>query len=533
MNKVKTALIILIIISLYIPFPAKSQTNKLSIEVQQTMLSATRYMVDSISTNGGYLWNYLPDKSRQWGEMEAYNTMIWLQHPGTLSMGNLFLDAYKATGNEYYYLAAQKAAAAVIWGQSPEGGWNYLIDFAGDRSLKHWYNTIGKNGWRMEEFQHYYGNATFDDDVTVDAAGFLLRIYLEKLDPCYKPALDKAIDFILASQYPLGGWPQRFPLKYDFNNKGHKDYTSYFTFNDDVTYENIQFLIKCYLTLGQQRFLEPITRGMHFYVISQDGSGGWAQQLTTDCKIAGARSYELEALLPGTTIENAAIMLRFYAYTGDKKFISRIPDAISWLEQTRLPDDKTENGIYTHPMFVEPITNKPIYVHRKGSNVKYGYYYSDYNDSNLLIHYKGKCRIPIDMLKAEYERLVSLPVDELTKDSPLKEGRFTQPETPQKFYPVNRTWGRDSSDEKNVEEIIATLDKQNRWVAKHVMTSNKYIGDGTKQELTDEFSGTFVGDNTDTSPFIDTSDQEYVSTALFIKNMRTLINYLNSENKRQ
>jgi hypothetical protein len=52
-----------------------------------------------------------------------------------------------------------------------------MIDFAGDRSLKEWYNTIGANGWRLEEFQHYYGNDTYDDDVTSDAARFLLRMY--------------------------------------------------------------------------------------------------------------------------------------------------------------------------------------------------------------------------------------------------------------------------------------------------------------------------------------------------------------------
>ena len=189
-------------------------------EAEQVMMRATKYMVEGVSTNGGYLWYYLPDFSRQWGEMEAYKTMIWLQHPGTISMGHLFLDAYRATGNEYYYAAAVKAASAVIWGQGNEGGWNYMVDFAGDRSLKHWYNTIGKNGWRLEEFQHYYGNSTFDDDVTSDAARFLLRIYLEKLDATFKPALDKAIAFILESQYPLGGWPQRYPLKYEFSKEG-------------------------------------------------------------------------------------------------------------------------------------------------------------------------------------------------------------------------------------------------------------------------------------------------------------------------
>ena len=34
--------------------------------------------------------------------------------------------------------------------------------------------------WRLEEFQIYYGNATFDDGGTMDAATFLLRMYVEK-----------------------------------------------------------------------------------------------------------------------------------------------------------------------------------------------------------------------------------------------------------------------------------------------------------------------------------------------------------------
>ncbi|MBD0377780.1 MAG: pectate lyase, partial [Flavisolibacter sp.] len=253
-----------------------AQTNQLIQEAERAMLRSTKYMVEEVSTNGGYVWYYTPDLSRRWGEMEAYKTMVWVQDGGTVSVGHMLLDAYRATGNEYYYQAAEKAAAALIWGQSHEGGWNYMIDFAGDRSLKNWYNTIGKNGWRLEEFQHYYGNDTYDDDVTSDAARFLLRMYLEKLDPKYKPALDKAINFMLKSQYPNGGWPQRYPLRYDFNKAGHPDYSSYYTFNDEVIWENVNFLIQCYLTLGEERFLDPIRRGMDFFLISQQGSGGWA-----------------------------------------------------------------------------------------------------------------------------------------------------------------------------------------------------------------------------------------------------------------
>ncbi|MFB6318725.1 pectate lyase [Saccharicrinis sp. FJH54] len=499
--------------------------DTLNERIKETMYNATRFMVDSVSTNGGYLWNYLPDMSRRWGEMEAYPTMIWLQHPGTVSMGHIFMEAYHTTGNEYYYKAAEKAAAAIIWGQNPEGGWNYMVDFAGDKSLKYWYKTIGKNGWRLEEFQHYYGNSTFDDDVSSDAARFLLQLYLEKLDPKYKPSLDKAINFILESQYPAGGWPQRYPHKEDFIKQGFPDYTSYYTFNDDVTWENIHFLIQCYLTLGEERFLEPIRKGMDFYLQSQDSCGAWAQQLDMDMKPASARTFEPLAYLPSTTCENAFLLLRFYQYTGNRKFLNGVPKAISWLEATKLPEDKTE-GERTHPTFVNVKTNAPVYVHRRGSNEKYGRYYTDENDKNLPSHYYGKSRVPLEQLKKEYSRIAKMPVSELLKDSPITPAPFMHEGTPQKYYNLNRFGYRFSPDKAQVIEIINALDDQHRWLIKHAMTSHPYIGDGKDQTETDEYATTFVGDETDTSPYRDPSDQEYISTSQYIRNMLTLINYL-------
>jgi PelA/Pel-15E family pectate lyase len=512
-----------------------AQPGKLVKGAEQTMLRATKYMVEEVSTNGGFVWYYLPDLSRRWGEMEAYKTMVWTQGAGTVGMGNIFLDAYQATGNEYYYQAAEKAAAALIWGQSAEGGWNYMIDFAGDRSLKRWYSTIGKNGWRLEEFQHYYGNDTFDDDVSSNTARFLLRMYLEKLDPKYKPALDKAINFILKSQYPLGGWPQRYPLRYDFSKNGHPDYSSYYTFNDDVTWENVNFLIQCYLTLGEQRFLDPINRGMNFYVISQHGSGGWGQQYNMALEPAGARTYEPAALLPSTTFGNALLLLRFYQYTGDLKYLTRVPDAISWLEKCRLPDHMTENNRYTHPTFVDIITNKPIFVHRTGSNVTFGYYYVDTSDKKLLAHYGGKTRINLEWLKQEYNRISALSVDEATKDSPFKEVAFEGEGLPQSRYKLNRElpfFNQPPSD-STIKHIISSLDEKDRWLVKHAMISNLYTSESGNKSLTDEFASQNVGDNTDTSPFRDSSDQLYISTQEYAKNMTLLINYLKTAKERK
>jgi hypothetical protein len=61
--------------------------------------------------------------------MEAYPTMIWTQDGGTVSVGHTLLDAYRATGNEYFDQCAEKAASALIWGQSNEGAgtiWSIL-----------------------------------------------------------------------------------------------------------------------------------------------------------------------------------------------------------------------------------------------------------------------------------------------------------------------------------------------------------------------------------------------------------------------
>ncbi len=504
---------------------------------RDAMLRATRFMVEKVSTRGGYVWTYLPDLSRRWGEMEAYDSMIWIQPPGTTSMGHLFLDAYALTGDEYYYDAADKVARAIMWGQLDCGGWNYMVDFAGDRSLKEWHATIGKNAWRLEEFQHYYGNATFDDNVSSDAASFLLRIYLVKLDPVYRPALERAIQFVLDSQYPLGGWPQRYPLRYEFSHHGLPDYTSFYTFNDDVVWQNVRFLINCYMFLGQERFLAPIQRGLNFYLLAQQGApnAGWAQQYTLDLKPAGARTYEPRALLPEFAAQHVELLLAFYRLTGESKFLARIPEALAWLESCRLPDAMTAGGRFTHPTFVDPETNAPVFVHRKGSNVVYGSYFVDNKDEGLLAHYGGKQRIDVPRLRSAYEETLKLPTDQVAKDSPLKPGRADGKanraaalwDVPS-LRPEWMAFLQRNPSASEIEGILSALDPQGRWLTKRANTSHPYAGDGVRQDPVRDYATTMVGDETDTSPYRDETDQLYISTGAYLRNMRALMRYLES-----
>ncbi len=495
--------------------------------IEAAMQRATRFMVEKVSYRGGYLWNYLPDLSRRWGEMEARETMIWLQPPGTSSMGHVFLDAYHATGDEYYYRAAEQVAGALIWGQHPSGGWNYFVDFAGDRSLREWYATIGRNAWRLEEFQHYYGNATFDDQVTTDAATFLLRLYIEKLDPKYKPALDRAIDFVLDSQYPIGGWPQRFPLRYEFSKHGKPDYTSYLTFNDDVAWENISFLILCYQVLGDQRLLDPITRGMSFFLVSQQGAPnpGWALQYTLDVKPAAARTYEPLSLATHTTASNIGHLITFYEHTGDTKYLARVPEAIDWLERVRLP--KADARGRTHPTFIELGTNRALYVHRRGSNAANGEYYADYDPRDTIGHYSGTRAIDTAALRKRYEEARSADAQLLAKRSPLAP-RSELVEFP-RFFAQRYAPAGEKDLEAEARKSLAGLNQEGYWPAPLRETSHPYKGPAKEQVSSGNFATTHVGDTYDTSPFPDTSGTMSISTAEYLRNMNVLIKALASE----
>ena len=515
------------------PAPRQAAARPLDrTHVLDAMKRATAFMVEKVAVAGGYVWTYLPDMSRRWGEIEARPTMIWMQPPGTPSMGHIFLDAYHATGDEYYYRAAEQVAGALTLAQHPSGGWNYVFDTAGPEALRDWYGTVGRNAWRLEEFQHDWGNATFDDGGTSQSAVFLLRLYLEKRDARHKAALDRVVRFVLDSQYPVGAWPQRFPLKNEFSHRGRPDYTSFLTFNDDVTSGNVELLLTCYQALGDSRLLDPISRGMNSFVVTQQPApqAGWALQYTPDLKPAGARTYEPEALATHTTASNIEHLLRFYRLTGNAKFLARIPEAIEWLEAVKLPPDVAAIAGFgrTHPTFIGVGTNKPLYVHRRGSNVVNGEYYVDGDPHDTIGHYSSFRQVDVARLRKEYLSAKALSPAQAAKDSPLRPGAGRIP-LPRYFavrdaMPFGPDAGAPAAD--RAARAAAGLDEQGRWIAPLGSTSHPYRGDGSTLIAPGDFSRTQVGDETDTSPYRADPGMVGISTFTYIRNMGALIRFL-------
>jgi PelA/Pel-15E family pectate lyase len=493
------------------------------------MRRAARFMRERVAYRGGYVWSYLPDFSRRWGEMEAYPSMIWIQPPGTATVGHLYLDCFHATRDEFYYRAAMEVADGLIAAQHPAGGWNYLHDFAGEESTRRWYDTLGKNGWRLEEFHHYYGNATFDDAGTSEASQFLLRLYLERRASRLRAPLERAIRFVLDSQYPNGGWPQRYPRV-----EGEAEYVRHVTFNDDVAGENIKFLLMAYQTLGDERALAAIQRAMEIFLATQQPApqAGWGLQHHVETlRPIAARTYEPEALTAHTTYVNITQLLNFYEWTGEERFIARVPEALAWLDSVRLRDDQVRMPGRHYPTFTELGSNRARIVHRRGSNVVSGEYYWNYDPAKPITHYSQWRNLDVAALRARYEQLRGGPRDALLANSPLNAGGafqlprfFTTQNIEVSDMNSNIGAGRaQRPDAERVAALLAGLNAEGYWPTPLTATSNPYIGDGAPTPAPGDYSQTLVGDASDTSPYTTDRPVTGISTGTFIQNMSALL----------
>ena len=465
-------------------------------DVLMTMRTASEFMVDTVSCNGGYVWSYTADLSRQWGEAPARATQIWVQG-GTPDMGMLFLDAFVRTSDPYFRECAEKAANALIYGQHPLGGWHYFIDF--DKTgLVEWYEKVFSNyKWGMEEYRHYYGNCTFDDASTTDPTRFLLRLYMTTLDPAYRGPLLKALDFILMSQYPNGGWPQRYPLRYEFAHDGLKDYTSLYTFNDGVINNNISMLVEAYEQLGNEEYMKAARRGMDFFLISQgpEEQAAWADQHGMDLLPAWGRTHEPAGYMPRYTVANIRDLMKFYRITGERRYLKPIPGALNWLERSALK--VLDDGRLELAANYEVGTNLPIGRHQTDKVTEEGYGLFLYDKNPPFI----KTTVNIKYFRSQYERISALsPVEAVAE---YRKQKLTK-----------RTSSTVNPDD--VDKLIGALDKRGAWIVEVKVPGMDIDYDwppGVK------FSDATKSGHADTNI-------QGISTRAFIQNIHILLNYL-------
>jgi hypothetical protein len=354
-------------------------------DARVAMEKATAFM-RSISTEGGYLWRYSPDLKQRAGENEATATQIWVQPPGTPSMGMAFLRAHEATGDARYLDAAKAAADALAVGQLESGGWDYLVEFDPKLSAN-WYRRSDIGKISAAEAAKRKNVSTFDDNNTQSAIMLLLAVADaskgsgEPRDVRIREARDHALTKLLAAQRPNGGWPQRWtgtpvdPKEYpvqparfpqDYPREYPKtNYMGHYTLNDNTHRDCVMTLLDAAKRLGKPEFRAAALKGGDFLLLAQlpEPQPAWAQQYNPQLEPAWARAFEPPCVCSNESGGAMRLLVDLYLETGDEKYLEPLPRAIAWFKRSEIAP-----GIWAR--MYELHTNTPIYGDRDGK-IKY------------------------------------------------------------------------------------------------------------------------------------------------------------------
>lgn len=303
-----------------------------------------------------------------------------------------------------WYASADAAhiADVVLSYQTPAGGWGKNLDMSTtprqvgqayssgpDRTLTlETPDDYGKvsNGPSSDAGWSYVG--TFDNDATITQVRFLAKV-VTALGPAspgaapYRKSFLKGIDYILAAQYPNGGWPQIWPLAGGYHDG--------ITYNDNAMVQVMQLLQAAASGRDEFSFVpadvrkraaSSVQRGISCILATQIVIHGkrtaWSQQCDPlTHRPASARNYEMPSQ---SAAESSKILLLLMALPHPTAAeVAAIEDAGAWLTKVAIADSawtSTPGGRYLVPSPGAPLlwarfyqigTDKPLFGDRDKS----------------------------------------------------------------------------------------------------------------------------------------------------------------------
>ncbi len=417
------------------PLPERAET---------ALWQACSFFREQVSCEGGYLWRYSADLAKREGEGRADASAVWVQPPGTPSVGQALLEVYQRIGDRRYLGLAHDAGRCLVRGQLQSGGWDYRIEFAPDRRRRYAY--------RVEEGAPKKARnvSTLDDNATQAALSLLIRLdeALEFRDAEIHEAAEFGLSALLAVQYPNGAWPQRFtsppnPDQYPANKASYPpswprefpgtSYSGFYTFNDNAIADIIGTLFLAARTYDQPRYRQAAERAGDFILSAQmpEPQPGWAQQYNPQMQPAWARKFEPPSITGGEAAGIIRTLLRLYQETGERRFLEPIPRALAYYRGSALPDGKLAR-------FYELKTNRPLFFTRA--------YELTYDDSDMPTHYAFKIGNWVDSVSRQYEQIAASTPNSRAPSSPSRRPRMTE------------------SLQRRASSIIDALDDRGAWV---------------------------------------------------------------------
>lgn len=254
--------------------------------------------------------------------------------------------------------------------QTPSGGWSKRTDMS---------KAPRKPGQAFGVEKDYI--PTFDNGATSTQLMLLAQAYQATGDERYRTAFSRGLEFIIAAQYPNGGWPQNFPLV--------GKYHDHITYNDALMRDLMVVLRDVaqaknafsFVTQQQRQLAQAsLKRGLDCVLKTQVVSNGtltiWGAQHDAKTLLpAKARAYEMVSL----TSSESVWMLDFLMDLEQPgtEVVKSVHAAATWYEQNKIVgktwirgDAKLTDDPNASPMwarFYEIGTNKPLFGDRDDS----------------------------------------------------------------------------------------------------------------------------------------------------------------------
>jgi PelA/Pel-15E family pectate lyase len=442
------------------------ETNKEA--ALKTLKKAVEFYTQSVSTEGGYLWRYSSDLSVREGENPADAQTVWVQPPGTPSVGLTFLKAYRITGDKFYLDAAHNAGKCLVSGQLQSGGWTYPVYFDAKRRESFKYRSD-----KEKKSKSAKDISTLDDNTTQAATLFLAELdeALNFSDASIHEAAIYSLEKLCDAQFPNGAFAQCFTSDEKRSDKSlqikkaeyppeetepthEKNYHVFFTFNDNLARDiNHTFFAAAEIYAEKnstakkdsklvlnEKYAGAAKKLGDFILLSQmpEPQPAWAQQYDFDMRPCWARKFEPASITGGESQGLIDALIELYYFTGDKKYLQPLPSAVAYLERSRRSDGKIAR-------FYELKTNKPLYFTKD--------YKLTYSDADVPTHYA----FVIDLKKWNVEELLSM--DEKARQRKLDY-----------FRGVYRNRNVPKVKANEVKKVIESIDSRGAW-----LTSGKLI----------------------------------------------------------
>ena len=252
---------------------------------------------------------------------------------------------------------ARRIADIVVSFQTPAGGWSKNLNLT-DHARRPGEHYAGNNLSRFltpgdfdtprDPKWNYVG--TLDNDATNTQLEFLARVAAAKPEDsaAYRRAFLRGIEYLLAAQFPNGGWPQVYPLEGGYHDA--------ITFNDGAVCETLRLLHRAAGGRSpfdfvpaevRKRAAAAVNRGVECILAAQIVENGrrtvWGQQhdALTLAPVAG-RNYEPAALC---SAESGALLEFLMELPKPNAAIARaVGDGVAWLGKVAIHDRAYARG---------------------------------------------------------------------------------------------------------------------------------------------------------------------------------------------